>query len=401
MRLRMAWRNTFRNKRRTTLNVLMIAGGVSAVIVFEGFTHNLIIGLREVTIKTQSGHLQIAKNSFWNRSNKNPKTTLMPNYEKLMHEIRRNPHVTYVSGRLSFFGLISHGDQSISAKAVSFDPGAEKSRGQSFGFISGRGLKKGAPFEVALGSGLAKRLRLKAKDRVTILAYTYEGAMNALDMEICGIFQTDISEFDDNVFLIPLVSAQTLLDTKSVEQIVVGLDNTENTNPVLAELGARLPHVRVKPWYVLATLFKQVSSFTMVQNYVMECIILFLVLLSIMNTIGMSISERTGEIGTVRALGEPERQVLLQFLIEGIILGGLGWGIGAGISAALALGVNASNIPIVMPGASSVIPLQIDLILRAFIDAFLLSLVAAAIAAFVPSWRASKIRIVDALRWNI
>jgi putative ABC transport system permease protein len=404
MRFKIAWRNTFRNRRRSALNLLMIAGGVSSIILFEGFAHNLLVGLRETTIRTQSGHLQVATRAFWKQSAKNPKNALLPNYEKLIHEIYRNPHVTYASGRLSFFGLLSHGDQSISAKGVSFDPAAERERARAFRFISGRGLKRRLPYEVALGAGLAKRMRLRAKDRVSLLVYTYDGQVNALDVEVCGIFRTSIAEFDDNTFLIPLSSAQKLMDIRAVEQIVVGLDSTANTHTVLAELGARLPHttgsVKIKPWYTLAQLFTQVSSFTEIQNRVVELIILSLVLLGIMNTIGMSVAERATEIGTARALGEPEAGILHQFLLEGLILGLIGSALGTLLGIGMAEGVNALRIPVVMPGASAVIHLKVDLVTQAIRDASALAVVAAVVAAFVPALKASRLRIVDALRKN-
>src|SRR5688572_27775658 len=124
LRMKMAFRNTFRNRRRTALNVLMIAGGVCTMLLFEGLVHRMVVGLRETTIKTQTGHLQIAKNKYWDKTSKNAKETLINNYEAWIAHIKKNPHVTYATGRLTFFCLLTNNERSLSAQGISFDPQA-------------------------------------------------------------------------------------------------------------------------------------------------------------------------------------------------------------------------------------------------------------------------------------
>lgn len=402
LRLKLAFRNTFRNKRRTTLNILMIAGGVSSMLLFEGFAHRILTGLRETTIKTQTGHLQIASKRYWRKTSKSPKETLLPHYRNWLKEIKKNPHVTYAVGRLNFFCLISKGERSISAQGISFDPKAEVRRRRAYQFIQGRGLSTKNQFQVGIGEGLAKKLSVKPGDRVTLLGQTMDGVVNALDMEVSGIFRTAIAEFDDSSFIVPLSSAQALLDTQGVEQIVVGLDSTTSTGPVRRDLERRLNTVeagiQIKPWYFLATLYKQVSDFNRIQNTVFKVIILSLILLSIVNTIGNSIAERTGEIGTVRAMGETPGSLILQFLMEGVILGILGAVAGVVIGIVGVYAVNAMKIPITMPGATTYFYIEIDLLFSAVKEATILAIFPAAIAALIPAIRASRMNIVEALK---
>src|SRR5208283_2813244 len=111
------------------------------------------------------------------------------------------------------------------------------------------------------------------------------------------------------------------------EQLIVGLDDTANTASALTgirELVKGEAGVVAKPWSELSEYYNQVDSFFHTQNGVIAFIILCLVVLGVLNTIGMSIYERVGEIGTLRALGETERAILVQFLIEGGILGVIG-----------------------------------------------------------------------------
>ncbi|MBY0371904.1 ABC transporter permease [bacterium] len=401
MRLKVAIRNVFRNKRRTALNVFMIAGGVSALIVFSGFVRSIIYGLRDVTIKTQTGHIQVATPAYWAKTAQSPKEALMADYGAVQKRIARNPYVRSASGRLTFFGLLSKGDRSTSAQGMSFDPTAENLN-RSFKFTSGKGFEKSGAFEVAVGSGLAANLGIRVGDQVTVLANTYDGVVNALDLQVVGTFTTAVSSIDDRTFLVPLLLAQKLLDTKRVEQIVVSLKDTENTDLALEALRADLGGtVELKAWYEVAKLYRQVEEFNRVQNEVLKFIILSLILLGILNTIGMSVFERTGEIGTIAALGETASSILKQFVLEGAILGLLGALAGVGLGALLTEGINSLQLSLVMPGASQPLTIVLGYYFRSFFDAAILSVIAGTLAAIFPAFRASRMNIANALRHNL
>lgn len=401
----LALRNIFRNRRRTALNLFMIASGVASILLFEGFTKDLVESLRETTIKTQTSHIQIANTKFWESEVKKPKEGLLKDYPALLKEIRSNPLVTSAAGRLSFYGLVSTKDQSVSARGITFDATLEKDRGEGFKFTEGHLLTMDNPFQMMIGKGLAKRLGVKTGDSITVIANTFEGVINAIDVEICGLFQTGIAEFDDLTFLIPLISAQLLLDTKNVEQILVSLADTAATDTVVRALRAKFragsPDVKVKPWYQVSKLYNQISGFLRVQNLLIALLIAVLTLCAISNTIGMSVFERTGEIGTIRALGETQSSVVKQFLREGVLLGVLGSFIGLVAGVTIAAILNSLGIEIIMPGASSVLKVHVSLFVSAFLAGLGLSLFASTMAAFLSSWRASRLEISDALRRNV
>jgi len=405
LRFKIAIRNAFRNRRRSLLNVFMIASAVACIILFEGFTFNMVEGLRETTIETQTGHLQIASQSFWEKKKLRPKDNLIPNYTKILAELNRDKRIKYAAGRLEFFGLLSHGDESISTRVTTVDPFKERSRNKYFNFRKGRELSHKRPFEVAVGSGLAKKLSIETGSQVTVLTHTYDGIVNAMDFKVSGIFQTDIAEFDDNTLLMPLKTAQRLLDTKAVEQIVIGLNSSRDTKSVMESMAPKLsslaPETDIKTWFQLATLYKQVSMFNSVQNTIIQMILMTLVLLSIANTVGMSIMERTGEIGTLRALGEQRASVVVQFLFEGFVLGTTGVLIGTLGGIGFAHFFNSLNIPIVFPGASSPIFIKIAVLFSAMAKAGISGIVITVLAALLPAYRSAKMNIVQALRHNI
>jgi putative ABC transport system permease protein len=380
----------------------MISGGVASILLFEGFVHRMVAGLRETTIRTQTGHLTIANKTFWAKTGKTPKENLIPHYKNVIEEVQKDPHVRYASGRITFYGLLNKNDRNVSAQGISFDPIKEASRSKAFKFIHGSPLSAKNPMQIGIGSGLATRLNLKLKDSVVIMVQTYDGVVNALDLEVGGIFRTAISEFDNNTFLIPLQTAQKLLDTKSVEQIVIGLDSTSSTSYVKSHvekiLTAAHPSLAVQTWFQQAILYRQVAQFSRIQSRLFQVIVLTLVLLSILNTVGMSVLERTGEIGMTRSLGETRGTVVFQFFLEGICLGVLGAITGLVVGTLMTHGINAAKIPIPLPGANTTFPLRIDLMITTFRDATLFAVLSAAFAALIPSFRASRLKIVEALR---
>jgi putative ABC transport system permease protein len=159
--------------------------------------------------------------------------------------------------------------------------------------------------------------------------------------------------------------------------------------------------VQVKTWFQLATLYKQVAMFNKIQNLIIQLILMSLVMLSIANTVGMSILERTGEIGTIRALGEKRATVVFQFLMEGFFLGLCGAILGTCSAIFLAKIFNSMNVPIVFPGASAPIFIKIEILTGSIGKASLLAVLITMIAAIFPAHRASKMNIVQALRHNI
>lgn len=406
MRLKLAIRNTFRSRGRTALNVFMIASGVSALVLFKGYSYQMILTLREEMIRAQFGHLQIAQKTFWDQTAETPKDNLIPKHAEILDRIRKSPHVASVTGRMSFYGLAGARDRTVAAQVLSLDPQVEVERLREIKIIDGKPMSAtpGAA-EVILGSGLAASLRTKVGENINLLGYTYDGVVNAVDLEVVGIFQTTYAEIDNVTAMVTLEMAQKLLDTDSVEKLIINLHDTDQTsllgNAIATMLDYSSPSLRVRPWSDLATLYRETSAFFRVYDGVIEVIILCLVLIGILNTVGMSVYERTGEIGTIRALGETEPNVIRQFLLEGVVLGLLGGLTGVLSGTLLTWLINAMEIPVILPGASRPIPIVIALPLRNFIDAVLMTLVASIVAAAIPAIRATRIGIADALRRNI
>ncbi len=405
MRLKIAFRNVFRNGGRTLLSVLMIAGAVTALILFRGFAENLLKLLQHVAIEYESGHIQASTHDYWEATPGKRQKFFVHDHLKLEEAATKYPEVRSVSSRLSSFGLLSTGEVTISGKALGIDISKEASMFENIIMIEGERLTPESKLDVILGVKLQKQLGVKVGETITLLGYTVDNVINALDLTVRGVFLTGRDEIDKFLAFVPLKTVQTLLDTDDVETVVIRLHKTEDVPRVMKSLNQDFTKIdsrlELKDWYTLSSFYRSVESFYRVQNRAFAIILISLVLLGIINTVGMSIYERTGEIGTVRALGESEFSVISQFTLEGFILGLFGYIVGIILAVILAWVINHAHLRMPMPSATAEVPIGIVLSEITFFEAAIISLVTATLATWWPSLRASKMSIIEALKRNI
>lgn len=405
MRIKLALRNILRNRRRTLLNLTMIAGGYAAIVLFQGFAASTLVEVRNSAINNQYGHLQIAKKNFWNqRASETSKDRAIKNPEELIAKLKRIPGVEYASGRITFHGLLSTGDKTIAAQFIAYDPKVETRMSRALRIQEGRNFDAvdGSTNPVLGGIGLIKKLGGTIGQDLTILTSTVDGVINAIDVKLAGIFVTTFVEIDDSSIYLPLETAQKILDTGTVDRVVVLAKEDESVKPVRRSADQIAPsELQTKEWTELALLFSQVEDFYSVQNMVIEVIILLLVLLSITNTVSMTIFERTGEIGTLRAIGDKSSEIIRSFCLEGLIMGAVGSILGVILAIVSSLIINYLAIPIVIPGASVPIPVLITFLPKAYALSVVLLVITTITATYIPAAKIAGMNIVEALRHNI
>src|SRR5262249_33250231 len=203
---------------------------------------------------------------------------------------------------------------------------------------------------------------------------------------------------DDRAIRMPIAGAQTLLQTKKIERLIVMLRNTDDTAAVHAALARTLRDVEFKEWSELATFYHQV---VLLYNGIfgfLGIVVFAIVVFSVANTILMSVFERTREIGTLMAIGTPRGKVWRMFLLEGLLLGLLGGVLGLAAGALAALAINRANLMLPPPPGYTVgYSLRVMLQTPTLVTAFLISLVTATLSSIVPALKASRLVIVDAL----
>jgi putative ABC transport system permease protein len=307
---------------------------------------------------------------------------------------------------LTVTGLASHGETTVSFVADGVDPRREAELSKAFRIVSGSGLAGSGAREVVLGRGLARNLGVEPGATVALLANTGTGGINAIEAKVAGVFITGNQTYDDSALRLPIGIAQSLLRAKGAHAWLVLLEETERTDDYLAQLRARFPEsahrLQFVPWYERADFYNKTVALFSQQIGVLRAVIAVIIVLSISNMLIMNVLERTGEIGTLLAIGFKRRTVLRQFALEGLLLGLAGGALGAGVGYALAELISAIGIPMPPPpGMEEGYTGKIQATFGVLSKAFLLALATTVLAGLYPAWKASRLNIIDALRHNI
>lgn len=403
MHLQIALRNVLRHRRRSGVALISIASGVAALILASGFNDWNFWTYRELAIRSQFGHVRVHRAGYSESGVADPFAYLLPDKAPERESIVSKPHVTVLAPRLSLSGLVSRGEATLSFIGEGVDPAAESDLSRALLIVEGENLSPEDPTGIIVGRGLAENLGARVGDVLVLLANTRAGGLNAVEVHVRGTFSTVTKAYDDAALRMPIATAQQLLRVSGAHAWVLLLDDTRYTGVTVDALQKEFDAKALEfvPWWQLADFYNKSAALMARQVSVIKIIIAVLIILSISNTLLMSVMERTGEIGTTMALGVTRAHVLRQFLTEGIVLGALGGLAGAVIGATLGMAISAIGFPVPPPpGMAREFPGGIRVTPLLVADAFALAVVTTLAASIYPAWRASRLQIVDALRHN-
>jgi putative ABC transport system permease protein len=403
--LKLAIRNVFRNRRRTLITLAAMGFGAAAIIVFGGFVNAIFWGVRESTIRSQVGHIQLYRKGFSDKGNLAPFDYLISDYPELRAELMKIDHVKTVTARLGLSGLVSTGDTTTSFVGAGVQPEGEADLSSMAVIVEGRDLTSRDPRGITLGLGLARAFGVKLGDDLTLLTTTKAGSINALAVKVRGVWESGEKAYDDRFLKLALPEVQRVLDLENgeVQSVVLLLDKTESTAVVRDRIERlireRKLDLEIKTWEELALRYHQVRELFGRIFAVLTLIVSIMVVFGITNTMTMAIFERTREIGTVMALGTRRRGVVSMFVLEGIALGALGGLLGVVLGVVFAKLISALGIQLPPPpGSTRGFTVQIFVVPAVLIQAFRLSLITSALASLYPAWRAARLDVVEALR---
>jgi putative ABC transport system permease protein len=404
--LLIAARNLMRNRRRALTALLTIAVGVIAMVLADGFIQWVYWAMREATIQSQLGHIQVVRPGFHQAGAASPFDYLLPETSPVRDTVEATPGVKLVAPRMAVTGLISHGDTTVAFIADGVDPEKEALLSKALRIVEGNDLSDANAKEVILGRGLARTLGIGPGETIALLATSASGGINAVEARVSGLFVSANQAYDDAALRLPIGLAQTLLRAEGAHSWLVLLEETERTDQFLEKFRIRFPasdtRLEFVPWYEHADFYnKTVALFTQQMN-VLRLIIAFIIVLSISNMLVMNVLERTGEIGTLLAVGFRRGKVMRLFAVEGLLLALFGGTIGVLLGYGLAELISLVGIPMPPPpgmeeGYTAEILVTMPLLAQAFAIAF----VTTTLAALYPAWKASRLDIINALRHNI
>ena len=403
MMFKLAFRNIFRQYVRTAITLAAIVFGVAGLILGGGFVRDIFFQLGEALIHSQSGHLQVVKTGYFTYGSRSPEKFLITDAQSLKRELTKIPEIQEVLERVSFTGLLNNGKTDWPIVADGVEPDGEARLGSFMQIVEGRQLTQKDNFGVTIGQGVAKALNLKPGDRVSLLVNTPEGALNTMELEIVGIFQSFSKDYDARFIRLPLPAAHELLGSQGINSLVISLKQTADTETVSAKLKAMLKpeQYESRTWVQLNDFYEKTVALYEQQFGFLQLIILIMVLLSVANSVSMSIFERTGEFGTIMATGSRPIDVIKMLITESALLGLIGSSLGVSIGIAAALLISSIGIPMPPPPNANLGYLAtIQLSVIDIFISFMIGFAATTLACLWPGIRVTRLPVIDALRQN-
>jgi ABC-type lipoprotein release transport system permease subunit len=326
--LTIAWRNLWRNRTRTILTALTMGLGVAFCIFMNSWIGGFLKVMHEATVDRNLGHLQIHHKDY--PETMNP-YDVVPNAGRVIEALRADPDIKVVAPRIQAFAMYAGaGDDAASGSFVGVDIAAEASLTEmNKRVVDGRWL--GAKGEAVIGHTLADKLGLKVGGQLLVVVNALDGSIGNQVYPVVGIYKVGTVERDAGA-MFSLKTAQDLFVMGDGVHELVVLTRGERALAQVQERAQKgRPELAVRTWYEISPETKQMEDITRVSSFVFVIIIMLLTGFMIINTLLMSVYERTRELGLLASMGLPPKSVTRLILIESGLLGLISSGVGLGL----------------------------------------------------------------------
>ncbi len=396
-----AIKNVFRNSRRAFITIIITAIGTAAIMTAGGFALFTYEGLEEMSTR-DSGHIIIGHKDYFTKEEETPLELGLEGYQTILDKADKDERVRKVLPRVAISGLISNGDKSAIFMGTGIDPEEFVIKGFTITINSGSRLSRNPDPdkdpEVMVASDLARIMKVKIGSYLTVMSTTSDGVLNAIDVQVSGIFTTGVPEVDKRMILTNLTTAQDLLTSDKVSSLHVYLYETADTASMLQKIKTQYPDLSYETWLDQAFFYVKVKNLYNRIFGMLGIIIVIMVFFSVSNTMSMVVIERTREIGTQAAMGTYPLEIVRNFSLESLVIAVVGSSIGLMIAGAVSITLSFAGIEMPPPpGRSDGYPLIVYFSPELAMITVPLLITVCVIAAWVAARRGVKKPIVEAL----
>lgn len=402
MILKIAWRNIWRNKRRSLIVLSSIVISIAGVIFYDGLNNGMLNQMLFNQINTGVSHIQIHKKGF--KDNKTVKDYI-PDYRKVGEILRNNQSVKYFSERIIVFGLLSSATNSTGVYINGIEPSAEENVTIIKNSVTGGSYPDGNKREILIGKSLAEKLGVGTGDKLVALSNTQSGMIGSDVFRISGVYETASSEFDKINVYIPVKYAQQMLEIgDNVHEIAIITTDYNRAKDIKEEIKLQLgdeyevlDYADILPLLIsMIELYKE----TMV---IVDLIFGTALIFGIANVMLMAVIERIREFGVLRSIGMKASGLFYMIITEAMMIGIIGTAAGliAGILINIPFFNSGINLSVFAEGLKSfgtgaiIYPVLSTANLISL--ALMVPLISIA-AAIYPAYKSIKLEPVDAIR---
>lgn len=331
----LAWRNIWRQPVRSTLSLIGLAFTASLLVFALSFQLGSYDTMKTGSLGLYDGFGQFQPLGYHDDPDV---SRLLPDWETLMQSTALEG-IDFAAPRASSFAIFAHNDTSFGASVMGVDPALEPMVSTISATVrEGRFLLPEDDATIVMGEGLARNLGLAVGDSVVMLGTGNDGAVAADVLEIVGFFSTGISAMDRLITQMPLARFQETFNMGDAVNIVAlrsaEFDAVVGEDAALKAMAASAGAAYLR-WDELQPDIKQAIDLDLYTAVMMYGVLVIVVVFILLNTLYMSVLERTREFGGLLAIGMRPRQIGAMVWLELIFLSLLG----AGIGIALGLGI--------------------------------------------------------------
>jgi ABC-type lipoprotein release transport system permease subunit len=403
--LRLAWRNLWRQPRRTWLTTgAMVFSNVLLVfmISLQFGMYRLMI---ENSLQAFTGHMQVQARGYID--DQKMRQTI-PDVASLAGKLREELDSDAVAARATAFALASSEDRSYGIAVFGIEPQFEPRVSSIPGLVrDGRYLESADAAEIVIGTVLARNLRVAVGDELTLIGSGRDGSFAAVVAEVVGIFDSGVAELDRTIAEMPLGLFQDVFYMDgSGHQVVVNAPGLGQVAELRRRVAGLLPEDQdlvVQDWDALLPGLKQAIQADISSAVFMYAVLVVLVAFSVLNTQLMSVLERTHEFGIVLALGLKPGRLGRLVMLETAMMGAIGLFLGALLGGAITawLGMRGFTMPgMEEMGAKFNLPSRLhpNVTVASLLSGPTVVFVFSLLASVYPALRLRRLRPVEAMR---
>ena len=402
MLLILAWKNVWRNKKRSLIIIAALTfglwGGLLAGAVMMGWGESMT----ESAIDRDLGHIQV-HNPGYLRDRET--TNYIPDGPEVANQIRAIPGVTAVSGRTVVQGMASSPASSFGALIEGVDPAnARQVTDIHRLIIDGEYLSEQGKNPVVIGQKLAKRLNLKRSSKIVLSFQAMDSSLVYAAFKVVGIYKSESAQFDESHVFVDQADLIRLLNAPLIyQEIAIRVESARLIPEIRAAIESKYPLLMVDSWRELAPELAYTADIMKTYTYWFVAIILLALLFGITNSMLMAVMERTRELGVLLAIGMKKARVFVMIMLETIMLSLTGGAVGIAIGAATIAyfyhnGINFSAFAESLESFGAGTMLYPFLPIDMYIAMVLMIIIAAIIAAAMPAWKAIHLVPSKAIR---